>query len=292
MGAGRVNGLHKRRKPTRLVDGLIKGFFDLFHASIVDRKSINESVAIYRMENMSIHAISRSHRLRLGMTEQQLADRVGVTRAAVQQWEREGGTAPRRTKQADVAAALGISLSELLGAETGAMLPTPAHEPSNVANTEPSSLVPAPTPAPGDAIVRVPVLANAGSMGAGNDLLHDDVLVGQIDLSEQWLLRRIKPTSPQALRFIHAYGDSMSPTFEDGDVLLVDTGMRDPRLIDGVYVMAANDRMYVKRVRQRLDGTIEISSDNSTVKTVDVLNGGNAIDVLGRVVWCWNGRKL
>ena len=50
--------------------------------------------------------------------------------------------------------------------------------------------------------------------------------------------------------------------------------------------------MYVKRVRQRLDGTIEISSDNSTVKTVDVLNGGNAIDVLGRVVWCLNGRKL
>lgn len=33
-------------------------------------------------------------------------------------------------------------------------------------------------------------------------------------------------------------------------------------------------------------------SDNATVKTVDVLNGGQSIDVLGRVVWCWNGRKL
>ncbi len=65
MGAGRANGLHKRRKPTRLVDGLIKGFFDLFHASIVDRKSINESATIYRMEKMSIHAINRSHRLRV-----------------------------------------------------------------------------------------------------------------------------------------------------------------------------------------------------------------------------------
>lgn len=183
-----------------------------------------------------------------------------------------------------LARALGVTLEQLMSDDMDALAPAPI--------PEPSSLVPAPTPAPGDAIVRVPVLANAGSMGAGNDLLHDDVLVGQIDLSEQWLLRRIKPTSPQALRFIHAYGDSMSPTFEDGDVLLVDTGMRDPRLIDGVYVMAANDRMYVKRVRQRLDGTIEISSDNSTVKTVDVLNGGNAIDVLGRVVWCWNGRKL
>lgn len=183
-----------------------------------------------------------------------------------------------------LARALGVTLEQLMSDDMDALAPAPI--------PEPSSLVPAPTPAPGDAIVRVPLLANAGSMGTGTDVLHEDVVVGQIDLSEQWLLRRIKPTSPQALRFIHAYGDSMSPTFEDGDVLLVDTGMRDPRLIDGVYVMAANDRMYVKRVRQRLDGTIEISSDNSTVKTVDVLNGGNAIDVLGRVVWCWNGRKL
>ena len=26
--------------------------------------------------------------------------------------------------------------------------------------------------------------------------------------------------------------------------------------------------------------------------TVGVLNGGSAVDVLGRVVLCWNGRKL
>ena len=40
------------------------------------------------------------------------------------------------------------------------------------------------------------------------------------------------------------------------------------------------------------DKAIEISSDNATVKTVDVLNGDHRIDILGRVVWCWNGRKL
>ena len=56
--------------------------------------------------------------------------------------------------------------------------------------------------------------------------------------------------------------------------------------------MTANERLYIKRVRQRMDGSVEISSDNATVKTVDVLNGGQAIDVLGRVVWAWNGRKL
>ena len=149
-----------------------------------------------------------------------------------------------------------------------------------------------PSPAPGQPVVNVPLLANAGSMGAGAEMQHEDILVGQIALSEQWVARRLQPTNLNALRFIHAYGDSMSPTFEDGDILLVDTGMRDPKAIDGVYVMAANDRVYIKRVRQRMDGAVEISSDNATVKTVDVLNGDHRIDILGRVIWAWNGRKL
>lgn len=149
-----------------------------------------------------------------------------------------------------------------------------------------------PSPAPGVPVVHVPLLANAGSMGPGTEIQHDDILVGQIALSEQWVARRLQPTNLNALRFIHAYGDSMSPTFEDGDILLVDTGIKDPKTIDGVYVMAANDRVYIKRVRQRMDGVVEISSDNATVKTVDVLNGDHRIDILGRVVWCWNGRKL
>lgn len=218
-----------------------------------------------------------------GWTQGDLAAAVGVSQGSIGNIESGIRTNPRAATVLGIAKALGVS-PQWLQSDDGEMLPTPVPTTSNIS--------PSPGYAPGEAIVRVPVLANAGSMGTGNDLLHDDVLVGQIDLSEQWLSRRIKPTSPQALRFVHAYGDSMSPTFEDGDVLLVDTGMRDPRHIDGVYVLSASDRLYIKRVQSRLDGTTEISSDNPAVKTVDVLNGGNAIDVLGRVVWCWNGRKL
>ena len=62
--------------------------------------------------------------------------------------------------------------------------------------------------------------------------------------------------------------------------------------VDGVYVLSAHDRLFIKRVRQRLDGQFEVSSDNATVKTVDVLNGEHEIKVHGRVVWAWNGRAL
>ena len=75
---------------------------------------------------MSIHSRIKAKRLALGLSEQALANMVGVTRASVQQWEREGGTAPKRSTQEKVAKALQISLAELLGADVA---PHPVGEP-------------------------------------------------------------------------------------------------------------------------------------------------------------------
>ena len=220
------------------------------------------------------------------LSQSGLAKACGISRASVNAWV-NGKTDSIDGKYLTTAAYyLGVS-AQWLSTGEGPMRPG-----SGGPSLAISAASLAPAPVPGAPAISVPLLANAGSMGPGTEIQHDDVLVGHIALSEQWVARRLKPTSPTALRFIHAYGDSMHPTFEDGDVLLVDTGMRDPKAIDGVYVMAANDRVYIKRVRQRMDGVVEISSDNPTVKTVDVLNGDHRIDILGRVVWCWNGRKL
>lgn len=149
-----------------------------------------------------------------------------------------------------------------------------------------------PTPQPGSPAIHIPLLANAGSMGPGTDIEHDDVIIGALALSPDWLDKRIRPTSFEALRFIHAYGDSMFPTFEDGDILLVDTGRRDPSMADGVYVIGTHKRIFIKRVSERFDGTRVVSSDNKNVPLVQELNGESEIEVLGRVVWVWNGRKL
>ena len=48
------------------------------------------------------------------MSEQQFAEAVGVTRGAVQQWEKPAGTAPKRSNQPRVAELLGISIAELV----------------------------------------------------------------------------------------------------------------------------------------------------------------------------------
>jgi SOS-response transcriptional repressor LexA len=63
---------------------------------------------------MTIHRLIREGRRRLGMSEQQFAEAVGVSRGAVQQWEKPGGTAPKRSNQPRVAELLGLSVAELV----------------------------------------------------------------------------------------------------------------------------------------------------------------------------------
>ncbi|RYG57815.1 MAG: XRE family transcriptional regulator, partial [Alphaproteobacteria bacterium] len=63
---------------------------------------------------MSTHQYIRAGRKRLRMSEQQFATAVGVSRGAVQQWERPDGTAPRRRSWQRVADVLGVSVNELL----------------------------------------------------------------------------------------------------------------------------------------------------------------------------------
>jgi hypothetical protein len=147
-------------------------------------------------------------------------------------------------------------------------------------------------PEPQSTAISIAVLAVAGSMGFGESIPEHETVINRINVEMEWVRKHLPAiSSPGNLKVISGYGDSMMPTFNDGDILLVDTGIRAVN-IDGVYVLSANDRLYVKRVRQRMDGHFEISSDNPTVKTVDVLNGDHEVTVHGRVVWAWNGRKL
>lgn len=139
--------------------------------------------------------------------------------------------------------------------------------------------------------IDIPMLAAVPSMGPGENLTYDgDQIIDVLPVSKSWLERNVKAI-PDNLRVIAGAGDSMHPTFKDGDLLLVDVSKTRVD-VDGVYVLSAHDRLFIKRVRQRMDGCFEVSSDNSTVKTVDILNGGNEIQVHGRVVWAWNGRCL
>lgn len=140
-------------------------------------------------------------------------------------------------------------------------------------------------------ILKIPLLNVVASMGKGSENFSEDVLE-ELTIHKSWAEKALKPySSNHNLAFIHAVGDSMHPTFNDGDILMVDTGDKSVTA-DKIFVLEAHNRLFIKRVRQRLDGAFEISSDNPSVKTVDVLNGDHDVEIKGRVIWAWNGRKL
>ncbi|MGA4815943.1 S24 family peptidase [Pseudomonas aeruginosa] len=85
-----------------------------------------------------------------------------------------------------------------------------------------------------------------------------DVVIDSIVASVDYLSRNVRYSAPDNLALITGYGDSMQPTFSDGDILLVDTGITEIK-IDAVYVMALKDELYIKRMQRR--GRWHLSDD-------------------------------
>ncbi len=121
---------------------------------------------------------------------------------------------------------------------------------------------------------RYEVLAAAGS---GAEVL-DESVKGYLGFNKSWL--REQDLSPSNLAVIEVHGDSMEPTLQSGDNVLLD--MRTQQLKDsGIYTLRRDGELLVKRLRQQ--GTSWLIVSDNLAYPVEPLDGN--VDVLGRVVW-------
>lgn len=216
------------------------------------------------------------------MNQAQLGAAAGVTKGA--QLNYESGERSPNVEYLQAVAAAGVDVVyALTGVRESVEVPAMSGKHSMTGG--------APAPASDEDTIYVPLLSAAGSMGPGNELLSEDVILNDVPFSRHWLATHLPRCRPAAIKLIHAYGDSMHGTLESGDFCLVDTDVIEV-LVDGVYVLEAHSRLFIKRVRQRLDGRYEVSSDNEAIKTSDILDGSEQICIKGRVVYGWNGRRF
>lgn len=206
----------------------------------------------------------------LGLSQVAFSDACGVNRGTLATWEK--GKQTPNAAVLSVMADLGVDASYVI---TGRRSLTGV----------------APAPAGDSDTIRIPLLSATGSMGRGNDLITEDVLMGEVPVSRHWLALNVPRSRPEALQLVHAYGDSMLGTLNSGDFAIVDTDCQVAD-IDGVYVLQANGQLFIKRVTRRIDGAHVITSDNPSVRTVDVLDGSQPVRICGRVVYGWNGRRF
>jgi phage repressor protein C with HTH and peptisase S24 domain len=96
--------------------------------------------------------------------------------------------------------------------------------------------------------------------------------------------------APQNARLLEATGDSMSPTINDGDMMLVDVSNSAAQIIEGrIFLFALGDEAYVKRLR-RSGGRMMMVSDNREMFPEEAVPGEPPIQIYGRVMWA--GRSL
>lgn len=98
------------------------------------------------------------------------------------------------------------------------------------------------------------------SCGCGT-MVFEEPEIRPIKLGNDVISHYMRCSHPLNLKAFTASGDSMSPLIEDGDLLLVDTG-RTELSNSGVYVFSLNNEWRVKRFNLKIDGRLEIISDN------------------------------
>jgi phage repressor protein C with HTH and peptisase S24 domain len=101
---------------------------------------------------------------------------------------------------------------------------------------------------------------------------------------ERWL-KALTPSAPSNLSIVRVEGDSMAPTLNAGDDILVDLGDSTERLRDGIYVLRIDEALVVKRVALNPIGRrVTVQSDNPAYPDWPDCTFAE-INCIGRVIW-------
>ena len=122
------------------------------------------------------------------------------------------------------------------------------------------------------------------SCGRGTSVYYDADIT-PVKLGTRLIMDILKVTAPENLKIFTAAGDSMTPTIEDGDVLLCDVGRKDFRN-GGIFLITINNEWFIKRLRLKINGDLEIISENYEKYSTETLHPDDEVElvVIGRVI--------
>lgn len=233
---------------------------------------------------MGIAERLQEERKRLGLTQEVLAKQISSTKRSVINWE--GGTASpsgevlSRYAQAGADVLYVLTGSRVKNEVTSGRYAKPAPSAHAIAEPRPK----------GDADEYVYVAKYDVHASAGNGaVIHDESVVDHLAFKRHWITRTLG-LDPKSLALIDVAGDSMSPTINDGDLILLDTRPAHVRA-EGIYVINLEGALLVKRLRMRLSGVVDVVSDNERYGT-ETISGEQlaSLQIVGRVVW--QGRRI
>lgn len=213
------------------------------------------------------------------LTQDQVADRLGISRAAVAQWEAidpEKRTTPSRLNLLRFSDASGAPIEWLNDdrAELDATLWKSAPHASSITANETAT----------DYVRAIDIGAEGGM---GDARINDDFpeVIRAVDYTQQYIRGLVGFVPPPGrLVLFTGRGDSMMPTIQPGESLLVDTGVTSFDR-DGIYLVNLGHGQQIKRlVDHGEEAGVHVHSDNPAYPTIRWPKGG----VIGGKVYLRN----
>jgi phage repressor protein C with HTH and peptisase S24 domain len=202
----------------------------------------------------------------LALSEVQIAERAGLTRNYVHDIWRGRSTRPNRARLEQIARVLKVEVDWLvsgMGAVEG----------------EPPDLTRDP-----EAFVPIPALEPPARAGRGRVVETVLATAEPYQFRRSWILDHLQ-VDPEALRVMRIEGDSMQPTLQEGDLVLVNTGRRQPSP-PGIFILFDGMALVAKRLELTGDAgqpRVRVRSDNPAYEAYE--RPLDAISIIGRVRW-------
>lgn len=135
-------------------------------------------------------------------------------------------------------------------------------------------------------IVFVPHIDLKVSAGYGTIIDEINMTQDFMAFAKSWIIKNTH-VSPESLVLFTVSGDSMDcPTssIKDGGLILVDKSITEFRN-DGVYVIALDDALYVKRLQILPGKKLKVKSDNLNYDPFEVSLETDNFHIVGKVIW-------
>lgn len=117
------------------------------------------------------------------------------------------------------------------------------------------------------------------SAGGGSDNECEEI--EELEIPQEFVFMLGGERELKNIEAINVSGDSMEPTFSYNDIVFVNRNKTDLQR-GGIFTIRTEAGLFIKRVQKRIDGKVDIISDNKVYSTQTL--DPNEIEVIGRVV--------
>ncbi len=117
------------------------------------------------------------------------------------------------------------------------------------------------------------------SAGGGAEVYDENF--EYIDIDKNIITDVIGLNSPKNIEALKVEGESMEPTLQNGSIVFIDRSNQDITR-DGIFVASTQNGLFIKRIRRRVDGMVELISDNQLYSPEILLP--QEVSIVGKVV--------